>query len=372
VINATGVVLHTNLGRAPLAAEAAEAAALAGSSYSNLEFEVATGARGRRHSHVEPALVELSGAEAALAVNNNAAAVLLALAALVGDREVIVARGQLIEIGGSFRIPEILAQSGARLVEVGTANRTRISDYEDAVGPKTGAVLRVHKSNFRTVGFTEEAGLDELCRFGQSSGLLIIDDLGSGAVRPIADEPDLSTSVKAGATIVCSSADKLLGGPQAGLLVGKAGAVERCRKHPLARALRIDKMQLAALETTLRLHRFGGPRAIPALAMLGLTSEELGVRAKRLTEAIGERATVASGVSAAGGGSLPGVEFNGPVCAIEPGIKGADWLATTLRKSDPPIVGRIGADRFILDPRTIGEDDLDLVGELTRAALSRE
>src|SRR3954447_8241568 len=261
VINATGVILHTNLGRAPLAPEAAEAAARIGASYSNLELDLEDGERGSRQVHVEGLLRALTGAEAALAVNNNAAAVLLALAAVAAGREVVIGRGQLVEIGGSFRIPEILEQSGARLVEVGTTNRTRAADYEAAIGPETAAIMRVHQSNFRTVGFVAEAGLEELRELADANGLALIDDLGSGALEAIEDEPTVRASLEAGADLVCWSADKLLGGPQAGVLAGRAAAVEFCRAHPLARALRLDKLQVAALEATLRLYRDAGPTA---------------------------------------------------------------------------------------------------------------
>ena len=276
VINATGVILHTNLGRAPLAAAAAEAAAGAGRSYTNLEYDLKRGSRGGRQVHVEPLLKDLSGAEAAMAVNNNAAAVLVALAAVAGQGEVLVSRGQLVEIGGSFRIPEILQAAGARLVEVGTTNRTRLADYEQAIGPETSALLRVHQSNFRMTGFVEEVDLAAMCRLGKERGLPVIDDLGSGAVTPIKDEPALRASVTAGASVVCCSADKLLGGPQAGLLMGGAEAIERCRTHPLARAVRIDKMQLAALETTLRLHRENKGGSIPVVSMLSAFSSRAG------------------------------------------------------------------------------------------------
>lgn len=370
VINATGVILHTNLGRAPIAPEAASAAALAASSYTNLEYELSTGERGSRQAHVEGALCELSGAEAALAVNNNAAAVLLALAALANGREVIVSRGQLIEIGGSFRIPEILACSGARLREVGTTNRTRIGDYEAAIRADTAALLRVHRSNFEMRGFTEDVALADLCDLGERRGAPVIDDLGSGAVEPIGEEPTLSGSVAAGTTLVCCSADKLLGGPQAGLLFGRSEAVEKCRRHPLARALRIDKMQLAALETTVGLHRYGEPDAIPVRAMLSTSDAELRARAGRLAEAVGEPASVFVGASRPGGGSLPETELEGSVCAVDPGPHGADAFAEALRTGDPPVVARIADGRVLLDPRTIDAGDLELTGQLVRAALT--
>jgi L-seryl-tRNA(Ser) seleniumtransferase len=304
VINATGTVLHTNLGRAPLAPAAVEPATAAAAGYSNLELDLDEGTRGRRSDHVEALLRELTGAEAATAVNNNAAAVLLALAALAADREVIVSRGELVEIGGSFRIPEIMALSGARLVEVGTTNRTRTEDYERAITDETAALLRVHQSNFRTVGFVEQAPLSELGELSRRREIALIDDLGSGALQPMADEPVVRASIAAGSAVVCFSADKLLGGPQAGIICGTAEAVGRCTAHPLARALRLDKMQLAALEATLRLHR-DDSEAIPALAMLGLEEAELERRAQALAGAIGAGAEVIRTSSVPGGGSLP-------------------------------------------------------------------
>lgn len=369
VINATGVALHTNLGRAPLAPAAAEAAALAGASYTNLEYNLISGGRGSRQTHVEPTLRELTGAQAALAVNNNAAAVLLALAALVGDGEVVIGRGQLIEIGGSFRIPEILAQAGARLIEVGTTNRTRLSDYVKAIGPDTKALLRVHRSNFHTVGFTEEVPLSDLGELAEDCGLPLIDDLGSGAVQPIEDEPPVRASVEAKATVVCCSADKLLGGPQAGLLVGTAEAIARCREHPLARAVRIDKMQLAALEATLHLHRFN-PDSVPVAAMLAASDSELRQRAERLAGEIGRAALVRDDRARAGGGSLPGVDFDGPVCAVDPTPLPVDDLVASLRHGDPPVIARISQGKVVLDPRTIAVGDVTLVGELVRTALA--
>lgn len=360
VINATGVILHTNLGRAPLAVEAAEAAALAAASYTTLEYDLENGERGSRHTHIEAELCGLSGAKAAFAVNNNAAAVMLALASL-GGGEVIVSRGQLIEIGGSFRIPEILEQSGLTMVEVGTTNRTRVADYERAITADTAALLRVHQSNFRTVGFTEEVALAELCLLGRRHMLPVIDDLGSGALAPIADEPTLPASVDAGATLVCASADKLLGGPQAGLIVGDVEAVDRCRRHPLARALRLDKMQLAALEVTLRLHRSGEQSAIPVPAMLGRSQKALKELAAALAQGIGEAGSVIEGCSRPGGGSLPELELRGPVCAVDGGAIGADGLATALRAGSPPVIARISDGRVLLDPRTIAEADIELV-----------
>ena len=370
VINATGVILHTNLGRAPLAPAAAEAAALIGSRYSNLEIDLETGERGSRQTHLEGLLRTLAGAEAALAVNNNAAAVMLALAALAGGREVIIGRGQLVEIGGSFRIPEVLAQSGASLVEVGTTNRTRAADYEAAIGPETAAIMRVHQSNFRTVGFVEEAPLDELRELAASHGLALIDDLGSGALEPAGDEPTVGASLEAGADVVCWSADKLLGGPQAGILVGGATAIELCRRHPLARALRLDKLQVASLEATLRLYRDEGPAAIPAIAMLRAGESELADRAQRMVGAIGSPANVIRSASRAGGGSLPLTELEGPVCAVEVGAARAGALAGALRRGDPPVIARVDEGRVILDPRTMSDGEADGAASALRALLT--
>ncbi|MFL5900070.1 MAG: L-seryl-tRNA(Sec) selenium transferase [Solirubrobacterales bacterium] len=371
VINATGVILHTNLGRAPLAPLAAEAAAMAASSYTNLEYDLCTGKRGSRQDHIEKLLCEFLGTQSALAVNNNAAGVLLALAALAGEREVIISRGQLIEIGGSFRIPEILASSGAKLREVGTANRTYIADYEEAIGEQTAALLRVHRSNFEVRGFTKDVPLQELCELADRHGLPVIDDLGSGAVLPFGDEPTLQTSIAAGATIVCSSADKLLGGPQAGLLLGSRSAIKRCRSHPLARALRIDKMQLAALEATLRMHWLGENEGVPTLAMMSIPAVELEARAQLLSDAIGESATVTCSASRPGGGSLPGTELPGAACAVDSMPLSANAFVAALRQGEPSIVARITDGRVLLDPRTIEVCDLELVGRLVRANLSR-
>jgi L-seryl-tRNA(Ser) seleniumtransferase len=370
VINATGVILHTNLGRAPLAAATAQAARDIGAGYSNLELDLETGERGSRQAHVEPLLCDLAGAEAALAVNNNAAAVLLALAATAAGREVVVSRGQLVEIGGSFRIPEILAQSGARLVEVGTTNRTRLADYEAAIGPATAALMRVHQSNFRTVGFTEETELTELCELAKARGLVVIDDLGSGAVEPLGDEPTVRASVAAGAHLVCWSADKLFGGPQAGILTGSAEAVGRCRSHPLARVVRLDKLQLAALEATLRLHRDAGREAIPALAMLDADESLLSGRAERMAQIIGEAARVGRSTSRAGGGSLPLTELEGPVCVVKAAGMDAGQLVRRLRGAEPrPVVARIENGLVVLDPRTMSEPEAEEAAHAAKEAV---
>ncbi|MFL5912085.1 MAG: L-seryl-tRNA(Sec) selenium transferase, partial [Gaiellaceae bacterium] len=359
VLNATGVIVHTNLGRAPLAAEALSAVASVGAGYSNLEYDLAAGARGSRQSHAESILRELTGADAALVVNNCAAAVLLAAAALAGGRELVVSRGQLVEIGGSFRVPEVVAQSGARLVEVGTTNRTRLSDYERAVGADTGAVMRAHPSNFRTVGFVEEVEIEDLCGLG----VPVIDDLGSGAlaqgVPELADEPPVRRSVAAGCAVVCFSGDKLLGGPQAGVMVGTREAIERCRTHPLARALRIDKLSLAALEATLRLYRDPATalREVPVLRMLVAGEAELRARAEAMRDAIGaDRARVIIAAGKVGGGALPLLELVGPICAVDPGELSLEELAARLRAGDPPVIARAREGWLLLDPRTLDDE----------------
>ena len=377
VINATGVVIHTNLGRAPLAFEALEAIDSAASGYSNLEYDLAAGTRGSRQIHVESLVRELTGAPAAMVVNNNAAAVLLALAATARDREVVISRGQLVEIGGSFRIPEILAASGARLVEVGTTNRTRIADYERAIGPDTAALMRVHASNFRTIGFTEEAALPELSALARTRGLLLIDDLGSGALAPHGDEPTARASVDAGADVVCFSADKLVGGPQAGIVAGSEPAVASMRADPLARAVRIDKLSLAALEATLRLHRDPerAVREIPVLQMLTAPRAELETRAERLRSGIagaaaGAAVSIVPAVARAGGGALPLLELEGPAVAVTSAHVSPDDLHARLRAGDPAIVARVHDDAVLLDPRTIAEVEIDFVVRGVVAALA--
>jgi L-seryl-tRNA(Ser) seleniumtransferase len=370
VINATGVVLHTNLGRAPLAPEAVERVTEIAAGYSNLEYDLESGERGSRGAHLESLLCELSGAEAALAVNNNAAAVMLALAALAGDGEVLVSRGELVEIGGSFRIPDILAHSGAGLVEVGTTNRTRLADYAAAIGERTAAILRVHQSNFRIVGFTEQAEAGELAALARERGIAMIDDLGSGALDELHGEPTVRAAVAAGADLVCCSGDKLLGGPQAGLILGRAEAVERCRRHPLARAMRLDKLQLAALEATLRLHRDEGPGALPAPAMIEAPEEDLRRRAEATAAAIGGGAEVGRESGAPGGGSLADVALEGPVCLVDPGEAGADALLAHLRENDPPVVARIVRGRVVLDPRTMSDEEAALAAAAVREALA--
>ena len=376
VLNATGVIVHTNLGRAPLSAQAREALARTAGGYSNLELDLESGERGSRHAHIEGLLTELTGAEAALVVNNGAAAVLLAAAAIAGPgRAIVVSRGQLVEIGGGFRIPEVIAQSGARLVEVGTTNRTRLSDYQRALaesGDGVGAVLRVHPSNFRAVGFVEDVSIEALCDLGAP----VIDDVGSGVladaagIPALADEPPVRRSVAAGAAIVCCSGDKLLGGPQAGLLVGSSEAVGRAGRHPLARALRIDKLSLAALEATLTLYRDPqrARREVPVLAMLDCDEATLHERARRLADEVGERASIVRATAKVGGGALPLLELEGPAVALADRSSPVA-LARALREGDPPVMARIHDGRVILDPRTLDDEDIAAAAAGVRGAL---
>ena len=371
VLNASGVIVHTNLGRAPLAEAAREAVARVAEGYANLEWDLERGERGSRHDHVEALLCGLTGAEAAIAVNNCAGATLLAAAALAGaGREIVVSRGQLVEIGGGFRVPEVIAQAGARLVEVGTTNRTRRADYERAIGERTGAILRAHPSNFRQLGFVQEVEIEELCELG----VPVIDDVGSGVladeIAVLAEEPAVRRSVAAGAALVCFSGDKLLGGPQAGLIVGRADAVARARSHPLARALRLDKLGLAALEATLRLYLDPerARREIPVLAMLSAGEAELAERAARLAALI-PGAEVVPSTARVGGGALPLLELPGPAVAVGGG--GADALAARLRAGEPPVIGRIEAGRLLLDPRTLTGDELEAAGRAVAAACKK-
>jgi L-seryl-tRNA(Ser) seleniumtransferase len=355
-LNATGVIVHTNLGRAPLAAAAIERVADVAGGYSNLEYDLDAGARGSRHTHLAAILSDLTGAEDGMAVNNNAAAVMLVLAALAGDREVPISRGELIEIGDGFRIPEVLAQSGARLVEVGSTNRTRIGDYARVLGPDTGAILRVHQSNFRMVGFTDAPSLRELCALAAEHGVPVIDDLGSGQLidlADLADEPTARSSVAAGATVVCFSGDKLLGGPQAGVIVGAADAVARIRRHPLARAARIDKLSLAALEATLELYRDPARalREVPVLRAVAEPPAAVRERAEHLAARLG--GTVVATRARVGGGAVPLLELESYACALD----GGDALAATLRAADPPVVARVQEGQVLLDCRTLTDEE---------------
>lgn len=375
VINATGVIIHTNLGRAPLSAAARAAMEAVARGYSNLEFDLAEGARGSRHAHLEELLRRVTGAEAGIAVNNNAGAVLLALSALCAGRDVVISRGQLVEIGGGFRIPDVLRQSGARLVEVGTTNRTYIADYIAACGPDTAAFLRVHASNFRIIGFTEQPELSELCEVAHTRGLLVFDDIGSGALLDttafgLAPEPTVQGSLQAGADLVLFSGDKLLGGPQAGIVVGRAELVARLRRHPLARALRADKATIAALAATL-LHYARGEalREVPVWRMIATPAAELERRAQAWAAALGGVGGVARVVptrSMVGGGSLPEESLPSYALALAPPDPGR--LARLLRVGDPPVVARVERDAVLLDPRTVDpSEDAALLAALRRA-----
>ena len=363
-LNATGVLVHTNLGRAPLGETALRRIHEVGRGYSNLEYDLAEGRRGSRQDHVSGVLRRLTGAEDALVVNNNAAAVLLALAALAESRDVLVSRGELIEIGDGFRIPEVLARSGARLVEVGTTNRTRAADYERAISPETALLLRVHQSNFRVIGFAERPSLGELAELAARHGLPLADDLGSGAFVPLGDEPSARESLHAGADLVCFSGDKLLGGPQAGIVLGRSELVEQLRRHPLQRALRADKLTLAALEGTLALYLDPerARREIPVLRMLDESAEAVRARAEQLAAAVG--GSVEETVARAGGGALPLAEIPSFACAVE------EQLAAPLRLGEPPVIGVVRDARLLLDCRTLSDAE---VGEVaTAVAAARE
>jgi L-seryl-tRNA(Ser) seleniumtransferase len=359
VLNATGVLVHTNLGRAPLAEEALDRVVASARGYSNLEYDLASGTRGSRQDHVAAILRRLTGAESALVVNNNAAAVMLALAALAEGREVLVSRGELIEIGDGFRIPDVLARSGARLREVGTTNRTRAADYERAIGPETAVLLRVHQSNFRVVGFTEQPTVHDLAQVADRHNLPLVDDLGSGVLVELPGEPSAKDALAAGVDLVTFSGDKLLGGPQAGIVVGRADLVERLRRHPLQRALRADKLTLAALEGTLALY-LDAPERIPVLRMLRETLDDVRARASRLAALVD--GAVEETVARVGGGALPLTEIPSFACAVE------ESLAGPLRTGEPPVVGIVRDGRLLLDCRTLADAEVDEVAAAVRAA----
>ncbi len=362
VLNATGIVVHTNLGRAPLAPGALQRIQEVAAGYSNLEYDLAEGERGSRQDHIAPLLRDLTGAEDALVVNNNAAAVFLAIAALAEGRDVLVSRGELVEIGDGFRIPEMLARSGARLVEVGTTNRTRLDDYERAIGERSAVLLRVHPSNFRVVGFTERPELVELARLAEERGIVLVDDLGSGVMLGIGDEPTVDESLRSGAHVVTFSGDKLFGGPQAGIVLGRADLVERLRRHPLQRALRADKLTIAALEGTLALYRSGrgGP---PVLRMLTEPAADVRARAERLAELTGGK--VEATVARAGGGSLPTTDLESFACALE------EILAEPLRRADPPVIGIVRDGVLLLDCRTLSDEEVEEAARAVSACRSR-
>jgi L-seryl-tRNA(Ser) seleniumtransferase len=366
VINATGVLIHTNLGRAPLGKEQLDAVQEVASSYTNLEYDTLAGARGSRYSHAAPLLIEATGGEDALVVNNNAAAVLLVLSALCRDKEVIISRGELIEIGGEFRIPEVMSISGAELVEVGTTNRTHLADYEKAISQNTGAIVKVHPSNYKVVGFTAGVEAKDLARLARGRGVPLVHDLGSGLLRPqgewTKDEPIVSKALEDGADVVTFSGDKLLGGPQAGLIVGRKDLVEKLRNDALVRALRVDKMTLAALEATLRAYIDGREHDLPLWAAVAVPADDLRRRADALAEAINTRRTelrarAVSTRAVSGGGSLPGAGLESWAVGLSSKNRSSAEIERALRAHDPPIVSRVEGDEVLLDLRTVGEDD---------------
>jgi len=367
VLNATGVVVHTNLGRAPLSAEAALRVAEIAASYSNLEYDLATGERGARGAHAEMRLRERLGVESVVVVNNCAAAVLLAVNTLAEGREVLVSRGELVEIGGSFRIPDVLRKGGARLVEVGTTNRTRLADFKAELTPQTGLILKVHPSNFRIVGFTEQPGIEELAALAHEARVPLLEDQGSGLLEPLAgalaDEPTAGQALRAGADAVTFSGDKLLGGPQAGIVAGRRACVEPMRKNPLYRALRVDKMTLAALDATLVEHEQGrAHERLPVLRMIAAPQAELRARAEAFARALAEAApalapALVEGESAVGGGAAPELGIATVAIALDPGAGGPDTLAETLRRGAPPVVVRVADGRVRIDLRTIRPDE---------------
>lgn len=374
VINATGVVIHTNLGRSILPDSAREALVVAGTRYSNLEFDLATGKRGSRYSLVEQLLCDLTGAEAGLVVNNNAAAVLLVLDTLAKGREVIVSRGQLVEIGGSFRVPDVMAKSGAKLVEVGATNRTHLKDYEEAITEETAMLLKVHASNFKMVGFTKEVSAEELVELAERYKLLVMEDLGSGCLIDMSryglrKEPTVQEMVKAGVDVVTFSGDKLLGGPQAGLIVGKRNIIDCIKRNQLNRALRIDKFTLAALETVLRLYydKDKAVSSIPTLSMLSATPAIIERRANSLARKAKKtlagkcNMTVSITGSRVGGGALPEEDLESRAVVLEPLDRTVNELEKNLRRSPLPVIGRIEEDRFILDMRTVGDDEVPII-----------
>lgn len=374
VINGTGIILHTNLGRACLSEKAAWAAADAARRYSNLEYDLSTGTRGTRCSHVEDLLCRLTGAQSALVVNNNAAAVLLVLSALTRGGEVPVSRGELVEIGGSFRVPEIMEACGARLKEVGATNKTHLYDYERAIGPETKAIMKVHTSNYRIVGFSETPALAELVELGHQHQLPVIEDLGSGSLLDLAqfalyDEPTVQSSIRAGVDVVTFSGDKLLGGPQAGIIVGRKTYLDILKKHPLARAMRVDKMTLAALEATLRSYEAGNPKEVPVVGMLAIPAEELKEKAQRLRGLLQEQGIFSEVVAVegrVGGGSVPNQVLASYAVALNGEV---NELEEKLRLGLKPIVGRIHDDQYLLDVRTLWEEDFPVIAQAIKEAL---
>jgi L-seryl-tRNA(Ser) seleniumtransferase len=372
VINATGVVLHTNLGRAPLAAVAVEAMQRAASGYSNLEYDIDRGTRGSRYTHCVSLLRELTGAEDALVVNNNAAAIVLALNTFAAGRAAVISRGELVEIGGSFRIPDIMERSGARLLEIGTTNRTHLSDYEAAIGLHTAVILKVHRSNFAMEGFVADVDARVLAKLATERGVPLIHDLGSGLLIPLDEmglsgEPTVADAVSAGAALVTLSGDKLLGGPQSGIIVGTADAVRQLRENPMLRALRVDKLTLAALEATLMLYRdpARAKRDIPILAMLSHSVGELRARARGIVERVNSAAQIEDTDASVGGGAFPSARI--PSIALS--LPNARTLEERLRRGDPAVIGRIAGDRLLLDLRTMLPEEDDLFASALSRAL---
>jgi L-seryl-tRNA(Ser) seleniumtransferase len=377
VINATGVIVHTNLGRAPLSAAAVARVTSIAGGYTNLEYDIERGTRGRRDVHAEKLIARLTGAEAAIVVNNNAAATLLVLAALATGREVVISRGELVEIGGGFRVPDVMAQSGAVLREVGTTNRTRTADYAAAISDRTALILRVHPSNFQMVGFTERPPLDELVALGHRFKIPVAEDLGSGWLgwpvreelpEALRNEPIVSDSIASGLDVVCFSGDKLLGGPQAGIIAGLREPIDYIRRHPLMRALRVDKLTYAALEATLEEHAVGrAQEGVPVQRMLRMTVAEIGARAEALASALsasGWSARVVDGVSTVGGGSAPGAELPTKLVELSRAGMSADQIEQHLRTLDPPVIARIQNDRVVLDLRTVLISELEALAKL--------
>ena len=368
VINATGVIIHTNLGRAPLSPAALQRVQQVAAGYNNLEYDIAKGTRGSRAVHAASILTALTGAEAATVVNNNAAATLLILAALGAGREVVISRGELVEIGGGFRVPDVMTQSGALLREVGTTNRTRIADYRAAIGARTAMLLRVHPSNFRIEGFTERPTLAEMAAAAREGNVPLVEDLGSGCLSatPWA-EPTVAASIAAGVDVVCFSGDKLLGGPQAGIIFGRASLIQLIQKHPLMRALRVDKLTLAALEgTLLAYHSDRAAVDIPVVRMVATTAEAIEVRARQLADRLhgaGWRISLISGASAVGGGSAPGVALDTVLVGLQREGLTAHALEESLRELDPPVIARIEQELVLLDLRTVWEEQDELLAQ---------
>ena len=375
VINGTGIILHTNLGRACLSEQAAQAAADAARRYSNLEYDIPNGQRGSRYVHVEAQLCRLTGAESALVVNNNAAAVLLVLSALTQGGQVIVSRGELVEIGGSFRVPEIMEACGAQLKEVGATNKTHLSDYQRAICPETKALMKVHTSNYRIVGFSETPSLTDLVSLGHAHGLPVLEDLGSGCLVNLAhygihDEPSVQDSLKAGVDVVSFSGDKLLGGPQAGIILGKKKYIDLLKKHPLTRAMRVDKMTLAALEATLSSYEKERPEEIPVLNMLSAAPVTLKAKAEKLAETLQEAGIPVSVVPVqgqVGGGSVPNQDLPSFAVALTGNVTA---LEEKLRLGAHPIIGRIHNNTYLLDVRTLWEQDFPIIAEAVKEAMA--